>query len=107
MSTASAFSEVLRHALGHPTRGVVGLVDDLLEVCRESGLQIEWQGNGCHARSRADDAAAWFEVSLRKSVFRTILARVAVLCNEHCPDSVSPYGGQGKLAVGTNPVTVL
>src|SRR5208282_5382429 len=40
---------------------------------------------------------------LRKSVFRAILARVAVLCNERSPNSVSPYGGQGEVSVGADP----
>jgi hypothetical protein len=43
------------------------------------------------------------QVPLRKSVFRAILARVAVLCNERHPNSVSPYGGTGKVTVGSTP----
>src|SRR5262249_56235813 len=48
----------------------------------------------------------WTEVSVPKSVFRAILARVAALCNEHAPNSVSPYGGEGEISVGTNPPTL-
>jgi hypothetical protein len=39
-------------------------------------------------------------------VFRDVLARLAVLCNERTPNSVSPYGGQGEVSVGPNPVAV-
>ena len=49
---------------------------------------------------------AWEELNelpVRKSVFRAVLARVAVLCNEQTPNSVSPYGGQGELRGGANP----
>ena len=50
-------------------------------------------------------AGGWEElidIPLRKSVFRAVLARVAVLCNELRPDSVTPYGGQGELRGGAN-----
>ena len=40
------------------------------------------------------------ELPFRKSVVRAALARIAVLCNEHTPHSVSPYGGQDELSVG-------
>ena len=46
------------------------------------------------------------DVPLRKSALRAILARVAALCNERTPNSVSPYGGQGELSVGANPAVV-
>jgi hypothetical protein len=49
------------------------------------------------------DVAELTEVPLARSVFRAILARVAVLCNERSPNSVSPYGGQGELLAGSNP----
>jgi hypothetical protein len=106
MSTASQASEVLRRTLLHPSRGVVGLVDDLLTVCREQGLQLDWQGNRCRVRSVGGDGEEVMDVPLRKSVFRAILARVAVLCNERAPNSVSPYGGRGELSAGTNPPAV-
>jgi hypothetical protein len=45
-------------------------------------------------------------VPFQKSVFRAILARLAALCNEQSPDSVSPYGGASELSVGTSPPVV-
>ena len=47
------------------------------------------------------------EKPLRKSVFRAILARLAALCNERSPGSVSVYGGQGEVLVGDNPLKLL
>jgi hypothetical protein len=35
------------------------------------------------------------------------LARVAVLCNQRTPNSVSPYGGQGELLIGPEPTTTM
>ena len=55
----------------------------------------------------ASEVEELIELPLRKSAFRAILARVAVLCNERCPNSVSPYGGQGELLVDTDPATAL
>ena len=40
---------------------------------------------------------------LQKSVFRAVVARVAALCNEGAPNSVTPYRGEGELSVWTNP----
>jgi hypothetical protein len=106
MSTPPPFSVVLRRTLLHPTRGVVGLVDDLLAVCREYDLQLDWQSDRCRVRSFGGEWEELIDVSLRKSVFRAILARVAALCNERSPNSTSPYGGQGEIMVGVNPATV-
>jgi hypothetical protein len=106
MSTPSRYAEMLRRILVHPTRGVAGLVDDLLAVCREHGLQLDWQADRCRVRSSGSDWEELLDVPLRKSVFRAVLARIAALCNERTPQSVSPYGGQGHLAVGTNPLAV-
>src|SRR5262249_38727963 len=102
MNTTS-HAEVLRGVLEHPTRGVVGLVDDLLTVCRQHVLQLEWEAQRYRIRFAGGDWEEWIDLPLRKSIFRAILARVAALCNERTPNSVSPYGGQGELSVGTNP----
>jgi hypothetical protein len=107
MSTTSQVAEVLRRVLVHPPRGIAGMVDDLLVLCREHGLQLDWQADRCRVRSFGCDCEELMEVPLRKSVFRAILARVATLCNERAPNSVSPYGGQGELSVDANPATVV
>lgn len=98
----------LRQVLMQPTNGVVGLVDDLLTLCGQHGLQLDWQADRCRVRS---PGGAWHDllhVPFRKSVFRAILARIAALCNEQVPSSVSPYDGQGELLAGADPpVTIL
>jgi hypothetical protein len=106
MSTTSQVSDEFRRALVHPTRGVAGLVDDLLGVCQKHGLQLDWQADRCRVRSFGGEWEELVDVPLRKSVFRAILARVAALCNERTPNSVSPYGGHGQLAVGADPRSV-
>jgi hypothetical protein len=106
MNTTSQFSVVFRRVLLQPERAVAGLVDDLLTVCREHDLQLDWQADHCRLRSFEGDWEELVDQPLRKSVFRAILARIAVLCNEHTPNSVSPYGGKAELSIGANPCTV-
>jgi hypothetical protein len=83
------------------------LVDDLLALSREHGIQLHWKADICRVQFREGGPLDRIEVPLRKSVLRAALARVAVLCNQRKPNSVSPYGGHGELLVGTNPVTPL
>lgn len=83
------------------------MVDEVLAVCREYGLQLDWQADRCRVRPAGGE---WEEVSdgpLRKSVFRAVLARIATLCNDRTPNSVSPYGGQGELPIGGEPPVVI
>jgi hypothetical protein len=75
-------------------------------LCREHRLQIDWQVDCCHVRPLAGGSEEVIHGPLRKSLLRAVLARVAVLCNERSPNSVSPFGGQGELTEGANPGTV-
>jgi hypothetical protein len=107
MNPALTSVERLTRALTTPTRGVLGLVEELLAASREHGIQLDWQGGSCRVRFLEGDPAGWVEIPLRKSVVRAALARVAVLCNQRKPNSVSPYGGQGELLVGPDPATTV
>src|SRR5262245_43238052 len=106
MNTTLQNLPALRSALEHPTRGIVGLVEDLLRLCQERSLELDWQGDTCVVRSLAGGSTETLHKLLRESVFRAVLGRVAALCNEGRPNSVSPYGGQGTLSVGANPATL-
>jgi hypothetical protein len=106
MKNTSALQERLQRAFAPTHRGVVGVVDDLLELCREQGLQLTWNADQCTVRLVGTEPQESVAVPLQKSVFRAILARLAALCNEQSPNSVSPYGGQGELSVGTDPPMV-
>ena len=100
------FSEQLQRVFDPTPREVVGLVEDLLALCPEQGIQLDWQANQCRVRRLGVESQKVTEIPLPKSVFRAILARLAALCNERVPNSVSPYGGEGKLSVCTNPPKV-
>jgi hypothetical protein len=103
MNTTSPVSGRLHRVLLQPSHGIAGLVDDLLGLCREHGLQLDWQADRCRVRCGAGDWEELVDLPLRKSVFWAILARLAALCNERMPNSVSPYGGQGELSFGADP----
>ena len=107
MNTMSHVAESFRRVLTQPTRGIVGLVDDLLTLCRDQRLQLDWQADRCRVRSDGGDWTELTDLSLPKSAFRAVLARVAVLCNERTPNAVSPYGGQAELPAGANPHEVI
>ena len=84
----------------HPTpRGVVGLVDDLLDLCGLFQLRIKFRDGHCSIRRLGADVQESLEIPVPKSVFRAALARIAAICNEQRPESVTPYGGEGNIAV--------
>jgi hypothetical protein len=103
MKTTSKIAEAIREVIEHPSDGVVGIVDELLRLCPEQGLRLDWQADGCRIHCCVGDSEETIDVPRRKSVFRAILARIAVLCNEQVPNSVSPYGGEGELSTAANP----
>ena len=106
MIKQSPLAERLQHALTPTDRGVVGVVDVLMELCREQGLRFDWRADECRVRPLGPDTAASTAAPLSKSVFRAILARIATLCNQRVPNSVSPYEGEGEFAVDANPPSV-
>ena len=77
------------------------MVEGLLAASWEHRLRLDWEANHCRVRL-GNGPEDWFEVPLPKSVIRAALARIAVLCKQHKANSVSPYGGQGELSVGSN-----
>lgn len=104
MNTISEITSVIRQVLSEPCGGIVELTDRALDACLKHDLQLDWQPSLCRVRSRDGDWEDVDDLPIRKSAFRAILARVAVKCNEHAVDSVSPYGGEGILSFGENPV---
>jgi hypothetical protein len=99
MNQPTPFAEQLRQAFQPTARGVVGLVDELLGLCRVHRLRLDFQDGRCIIRRLGADAQDSLEVPLPKSVFRAVLARVAALCNELHPHSVTPYQGEGEILI--------
>jgi hypothetical protein len=93
----------LESVLRNPDRGILGFVDDLVAASQDHDLQFGWQDGYCYVVFPGCENPDRIEVSLRKSVARAALARIAVLCNERNPDSVSPYGGRGEIVTDADP----
>jgi hypothetical protein len=87
--------------------GIVGLTDQLLEACVGSDLEFKRVGNQCVCNWTVDGETKEALVPLPAAAFRTILARIAALCNEYSPNAVTPYGGEGRLAVKGPPPTIV
>jgi hypothetical protein len=81
-----------------PTRGMVGVVDDLLAGCPADGVRLAWADGACRISRRSATAEDAVTVAIARPVLRALIARIAVLCNEHIAGSVTPYGGIGVLA---------
>ena len=99
MSDPFSLADHLRQAFASPVNGVVGLVDELLAVAREQNVWIGWANEKCQVFLRSYYPAFAFEVPVPKSAFRAVLARVATLCNQCAPNSVTPYGGVGSVQI--------
>ena len=99
MIQSPLFTERVQNVFRPTSRGVVGLVDDLLSLCRLHQLRLHFADGHCSVqRLGADDADA-IRVPIPKSVFRAALARIAAICNEQRPSSVTPYRGEGEVVV--------
>lgn len=99
MIRSTPFAERVQSAFKPTPRGVVGLVDDLLGLCRVHQLRMSFRDGSCSVRRLGADVQDALEVPLPKSVFRAVLARIAALCNEYHPHSVTPYRGEGEIVV--------
>lgn len=99
MINSTLFADRVRGVFRPTERGVVGLVDDLLDLCRLYQLRINFRDDRCCVRRLGADAQDSLEIPVPKAVFRAALARIAVICNEQHPESVTPYGGEGTIAV--------
>ncbi len=99
MIQSTLFADRVQSAFQPTTRGVVGLVDDLLDLCRLYQLRINFRESHCAIRRLGADTQESLDVPVPKSVFRAALARIAAICNEQHPESVTPYRGEGLIAV--------
>jgi hypothetical protein len=99
MINSTLFADRVQEAFRPTERGVAGLVDDLLGLCRLYQLRIDFRDDRCRVRRIGADAQESLDIPVPKPVFRAALARIAAICNEQHPESVTPYGGEGTIAV--------
>ena len=72
-------------------------MSDLLKACPDGGLELTWSDEHCHIVILPAKPSG-YRNSDAESFHAHVIARVAALCNEHQPNSVSPYGGQGDFS---------
>ncbi len=106
MITSGTVHTRLQRAFRPTEHGVVGLTEQLLEACVGDSVEFERVGERCVYRWSESGETQEAPVPIPPAAFRTILARVATMCNERSPGSVSPYGGEGELSVGAFEVFV-
>ena len=96
MDTLEAVEQV-RSALNEPEAGIVGLADGIRLAAQDYRLHLEWRDGACEVSSAVSGSAPPVRIETRLAVFRAVLARFAVQCNETRAGSVSPYGGRGAI----------
>ncbi len=107
MIPSQAAEDCLRRAFAPTQGGIVGLTDQLLEACVDSDVEFKRVGNRFVCNWTVNGETKEALVPLAPAAFRTILARIAALCNEYSPNAVTPYGGEGLLTVKGPPPTVV
>ncbi len=83
------------------------MTDQLLKSCVGSDVEFKRAGDHCVCRLTVDGETTEVLAPRPPSAFRTIVARVAVLCNEYNSIAVTPYRGEGLLAIKGSPPTVV
>ncbi len=99
MIHSNLFAERVHTAFQPTPRGVVGLVDDLLGLCRLYQLRINFQDGHCAIHRLGANPQESLDIPVPKSVFRAALARIVAICSEQHPESVTPYRGEANIAV--------
>jgi hypothetical protein len=97
----------LRRAFAPTQGGIVGLTDQLLEACVGSEVAFKRVGNRCVCNWTVNGETKEALVPVPPAAFRTILARIAALCDEYSPKAVTPYRGEGLLTIKGPPPTVV
>ncbi|WP_435020549.1 hypothetical protein TA3x_001891 [Tundrisphaera sp. TA3] len=100
MSRNTADTTGLESVLADASRGVLGMVDELIAISRKREIHLLWEDQHCRIRPVDGDPGPWPEVPMPRSVFRAILARISALCNERSAAPVSPYGGEADIVSG-------
>lgn len=78
------------------SRGVLGLVDELLSIASDHGLAMNWQHDRCRIHTMLAEPDEGADFAVPQSVFRAVLARVAALCGEHASETVPRMAAKGS-----------
>lgn len=78
--------------------GVSDLVDDILLRCQERRVRLTWCPGTVTEHPLDGSPATSIAITLRNSVFRAVMARLAALSDPLNIGSVSPYGGRAEFS---------
>jgi len=77
-------------------RGILGLVDDMLEHIVRNRLRLHWVRGGVTEIPLEAGEPRIYEFGFRNSAARAVIARLAVLCDDETKrDPIYPYRGVG------------
>jgi hypothetical protein len=105
MNATQTLAEIFRADHDHGGKGVFGLIDEILTYCQINQRKMKWSQGSVEVQTVCGGTEEQISVGLRTSVLRTIIARLAALCNQREKNSVSPYGGEGEFTDDRPPVT--
>ncbi|HEV3384120.1 MAG TPA: hypothetical protein VG097_04855 [Gemmata sp.] len=105
MNATQTLAEIFRADHDHGGKGVFGLIDEILTYRRLNQRKMRWAQGSVEVQTIGSGAEEQISVALRTSVLRTIIARLAALCNQQQTNSVSPYGGEGEFIDDRLPAT--
>jgi hypothetical protein len=102
MTFLTPIAQRLEAKFATPTeRGIIGLVNDVLLLCAEHGVEFECDGERCTLHSRQDASEESCPLTFNRSILRAGLAYISALCKKQSP--TSPYGGQGTIVIANEP----
>jgi hypoxanthine phosphoribosyltransferase len=89
-----------------PSNGVIGLVEELLEFCRTGPFRFTWRPNRVSFKHVFTGKPEEIELTIRNSVMRAAVARLAALASRGKSEAINPYGGKGQIHDDQHPETV-
>ena len=95
-SLATGVLQAFRNSEG----GVLGLADELLQLCPTDGMRLDWRDDECHVTLHNGDDPTELHFTFPKAVFRALLARMFGICQGQSPEVANPYQGEGNFVFG-------
>jgi hypothetical protein len=95
--TKSTLKAILNGTQKPPENGLVGFVDEVLEFCRSGPFRFYWKPQLVTVENLSDGVRETYPVTIRNSVMRAVVARLATLASRGRKEAINPYGGHGEI----------
>ena len=103
MNRHSGLVAMLNGTQKAPSDGVIGLVEELLAFCRTGPFRLSWRPHRVCFEHALTGKPEEIEVTIRNSVMRAAVARLAVLASRGRPEAINPFGGEGQIQDDQHP----